>query len=405
MSDYTIYQEPELFQPAYNDLMFVVKSDNNIETGYNYLADLYIGSRIIRLKAPAHPVHGSGVFNFGRIVESFVNSDIDKSTYGFQTNNRSFKPYHVSFGEEFGPSSGITQYPSITTTVDKYAWNAVLDFLDFQGYSQLDYLSDNTHSTLTRKIDRRIEITQDAWIYYVVNDTGSYNKAIVNAYDASGALIRSIDVTNPFTSSGTIENHFIRFSSGPNNLNLISSGYITDNVGTGDVIPANANSYVVKFSGSVGLSSEYTYYVTSSCKYPTYRLHFINELGAFDSFNFTKVGRKDIDISRSKYKASYGALTSSTSFGYNKSDRLDRTYFTSMKEGLKLKSDWLTEDEHEWLQELITSPEIYLDDEVNGLIAVTCMVNKIDVKTSLNDKLFTLDIDLDYSFNRYRQRS
>lgn len=404
MSSYTIHQQPELLQPAYNDLMFVVSSSNKTQSNFNYLADIYINGSAtpIRLKAPANPTYGSGVFNFGRIVESYVNSDIQKTEYGFQQNTNSYSYYYVKFGEEYGPSSGTTQYAGISTTVVKYVWNSVLDFLEFQNYSPNNYLADN-NKTLSRSIDRYMELTHDAWLYFISNDTTMYDKAIINAYNSSSVQIRGVEVSNPFTSSGTIANHFLRFGCGANNLNNISSGFITDTLGSGAIITSGTHYWTVQLDG-LAASPVYTFYLTTPCNYTTYRLHFLNELGAFESFSFTKVSRKTIDITRNKYKAPYGALSSSTAFGYSKKDRLERPFFTSMKEGLTLKSDWITEDEHDWLQELITSPEIYLDDSTHGLIAVTCTVSKIDVKTVLNDKLFNLSIDLDFSYNRYRQR-
>lgn len=402
MASYSVHQQPALFQPAYNDLMFVVSSTNNTQPNFNYIADLFINADSFRLRAPADPTYGSGVFNISRIIESYVSSNISKTTYGFQTNNQSAIRYHIHFGEEYGASSGVTQYANITSTVRQFAWNACLDFLDFQNYSQSTYLADNG-KTLNRNIDRRIELTQQSWFYFIANDTTSYGNAFINAYNSAGTLIRSATITNSFTSSGTVANHVVRCSAGPANLNLVSSGSITDIVGSGDLVPSTTDYYTFQLSG-VTTSPVYRHDITSPCKYPTYRLHFLNELGAFESFNFTKVGRKDIDVTRNKYKSPFGALTSASAFGYNKYDRQEKTYYTSMKEALKLKSDWLTEDEHDWLQELITSPEIYLDDDTHGLVAVTCTVNKIDVKTSLQDKLFNLEIDLDYSFNRYRQR-
>lgn len=405
---YSILQEPNLFQPAYNDLVFVVTSNNNSQANYNYFADLYIGgvTNPIRLKAPAHPTLGSGVFNFGRIVEAYVNSDISKTGYGFQKNENSFASYRVEFGEEYGPSSGTTQYAGLANATNKYVWNGVLDFLDFQNYSQNNYLAvdggGTSDRTFNKAITRSIELGQYAWLYYACNDTGIYDKAYVDAYDSSGNAIRSVQVTNPFTSSGTIENHFLRVSAGPANLNL-SSGTIIDVYGSGLIIPTNTSYYTVQLHGT-GFSYTYRYNITEPCKYPTQRLHFLNELGAFESFNFTKLSRKKTDITRNKYKAPSGSLLTASSYGYSKSDRLDRTFFTSMKDSFVFKSDWITEDEHEWLQELITSPEIYLDDPTHGLIAVTCTVNNIDTKTVLNDKLFNLSIDLEYSFDRYRQR-
>lgn len=403
MATYTIHQQPALYQPAYNDLIFVVNSSNSGQTNFNYIAQLYVGSDIITIKAPADPTYGSGVFNFGRIVESYVNSDIGDGTYGFQQNSNSFKSYYVKFGEEYG--STITQYLAITTTAVKYVWNGVLDFLAFQNFNYTTYSAD-TNKILSESITRCIELTQDAWLYFFTNDTAAYDKAIVNAFNSAGTQIRGVEVSNPYTSSGTIANHFIRFSSGPQNLNLISSGVITNTVGSGDVIPSTTSYYTVQFDGGAA-SDMLRFNIGCGCggnKYDVYRLHFLNELGAFESFNFTMVSRTTTDIKKNQYKAPVGALTSASAFGYNKKDRVDRQYFISSKDTIRLKTDWLTEDESTWLRELVESPEIYLDDSTHGLVSVTCQQTNYEQRKYVNEKLFQLEIEIQYSFNRYRQR-
>ena len=104
------------------------------------------------------------------------------------------------------------------------------------------------------------------------------------------------------------------------------------------------------------------------------------------------------------YKAPIGALISASAFGYSKMDRGDRQYFISTKETIKIKSDWLTDLEYTMLKELVESPEIYYDDPVHGLVSVTCSASRFDSKTVLTDKLFNLELDVKYSFDRYRQR-
>lgn len=405
---YNVLQSPVLYQPAYNDIIFVVSSTNNGQTNYNYIADLYIGSDVIRLTAPANPTYGSGVFNFGRIIESYVNSDciLNESPSGFIQNENSYKSYYVKFGESYGTSGTI--YADIVTTPTKYVWNGVLDFLANQNYQYGNYVIDESFNTLNNLVEQDVQSTHNAWQYIIANDVTALKYAVVKSYDSANTLIKTIAVTNPFQTSGTIGHHFMRFTCGKPQLNNILNSQLA--YGSQPIIPTTATKYVVKFadtSGGTGSydSSEYTYnIVDADCRYDTYRLHFLNELGAFESFNFTKLSRKSTDIIRSEYKGISGGLTSASTYGYNKSDRLRKTAFTSMKESVKLKSDWLTDAESLWLQQLITSPEIYIDDTTHGLIAVNCIASKMDTKTVLNDRLFNLEIDIEYSFNRYRQR-
>lgn len=409
---YSILQQPELYAPAYNDQIYVVTSSNNGQTNFNYIARVYIGSDVITIKAPANPTYGSGVFNIGRVIEAYVNSDIDK-TYGIQKNLTSYKAYYVVFGEEYG--STVVQYLSLTTTVTKYVWNGIFDFLDAQTFAYGDHSLDGTGlggrglvlSNAAQFFTQKILDADYHWLHWFANDTTKLSHIEVKSYDTNGALVKTVGVQNPtlYQSSGTITNHFMRFGGAKAQLNQITSPDLR--YGTTPVIPTTATSYTLEFQNASSgvVAGGITYNIQEAdCKYTNYRLHFLNELGGFDAFNFTKLSRKETDINRMQYKAPIGALTSASIFGYAKKDRGDRQYFISTKETIKIKSDWLTDLEIEMLKELVESPEIYLDDSVHGLVSVTCSVSKFDTKTVLNDKLFNLEIDVKYSFDRYRQR-
>ena len=404
---YSILQQPELYAPAYNDQMYVVTSSNNGQANFNYIAQVYIGSDIITLKAPANPTYGSGVFNIGRIIENYVNSDINKG-YGIQQNTNSFKAYYVRFGEEYGAT--VTQYLNITQTVNKYVWNGIFDFLDYQTFTYADYSLDGNGLLLSyasQFFTQKVLDNDYHWLHWFANDTTVLSHIEVKSYSSTGALIKTVGVQNPalYQSSGTIANHFMRFGAGKAQLNQITTPDLK--YGTTPVMPTNATSYTVGFQNSSSgvIAGGVTYNIQDAdCKYTNYRLHFLNELGGFDAFNFTKLSRTETDINRMQYKAPIGALTSSSTFGYSKMDRGDRQYFISTKETIKIKSDWLTDLEYTMLKELVESPEIYLDDPVHGLVSVTCSASRFDSKTVLTDKLFNLELDVKYSFDRYRQR-
>lgn len=404
---YSILQQPELYAPAYNDQIYVVTSSNNASTNFNYIAQVYIGSDVITLKAPANPTYGSGVFNIGRVIEAYVNSDIDK-TYGIQKNTTSYKDYYVKFGEEYG--STVVQYLNMTQTVVKYVWNGIFDFLDAQTFTFTDYSLDGNGLLLSYSaqfFNQKILDADYHWLHWFANDTTVLSHIEVKSYDTNGSLVKTVGVQNPalYQSSGTITNHFMRFGGAKAQLNQILTADLR--YGTTPVIPSTATSYTVGFQNASSgvIAASVTYNIQDAdCKYTNYRLHFLNELGGFDAFNFTKLSRIETDINKMQYKAPIGALTSASAFGYAKKDRGDRQYFISSKDTIKVKSDWLTDLEYTMLKELVESPEIYHDDPVHGLVSVTCTATKFDSKTILNDKLFNLEIEVKYSFDRYRQR-
>lgn len=396
-----ILQQPNQHIPAYNDIIYVVTSTNNAQANFNYLATLYIGSDTITLKAPADPTYGSGVFNFGRIVENYLTSDIAINETGFQLNSNSNKSFYVKIGEEYGVSSGVTQYPNLYTSETRYAWNGITDYLHFQSYSQNGYLLDLCTRTFNSSGTQYIETNQDAFQYYATKDVVAGLYLVVKTYDSSDNLLQTAAIQNSFQTSGTVSHHFVRANVGTralNNSTLIS--------GSQPVITDSVSYYTVEFQGTPYNSHVYRYNIVSpDCRYPTYRLHYLNELGAFESFNFTKISKKSVSIIRSKFKAPIGGLTSASSYGYNKSDRGYKNHFIELKDGLKLTTDYLTDASYAQLEQLISSPEIYLEDDTNGLIPIMITDNNYELKTSLNDKIFRLEINVEYGYNRYKQRS
>ena len=79
---------------------------------------------------------------------------------------------------------------------------------------------------------------------------------------------------------------------------------------------------------------------------------------------------------------------------------------------MKLTSDWIDYDTYNWLLELIESPEIYLMDSYTAPSGST-EIRRIPIKningnweeklTSV-DKVFNLEVDLEFGIDNFRQR-
>ena len=80
-----------------------------------------------------------------------------------------------------------------------------------------------------------------------------------------------------------------------------------------------------------------------------------------------------------------------------------RTTNVSLNKKLTVNTDYLTEEESVWMEDLITSPSAYIE-ESNELIAVNLDARRVQRKTSLNDKLMQYTFELSYSIKNRRQR-
>jgi hypothetical protein len=402
----TIIAAPQDITPAYNDIIFIAGSTNTAQLNHKFVADLYIGGVVIRLTATKDVTYNTGVFNIGRVVESYVSSDISKSTYEFQQNLNSYIPFYIKFGEQYGAVPVV--YPDGITSSTYQAWNGIFDFLPFQSYTYTPYVlqSGCVKQLLTNKpttVD--IRDSEDAWLYAISASSGVVYDARIRTYDSAGTIIQTVKVNNPYQALSSTNDRYFRFGCGTSNLNSIASSGITS--GSQPIITASVYSYDVTFETYSGtlVSTPQVFTVNNQCtKNDTFRFHFLNKLGGFDSFTFIRGSKKNVSIKRTSYSRNPNRSLSGTSYGYSKSDRGGTQLDTILKDNIKVLSDWINEDTSIWLEELITSPEVYLDDLTHGLVAVNILNSNYEIKQTAQDKLFNLEIEFEYAYERFRQR-
>jgi RNAse (barnase) inhibitor barstar len=187
------------------------------------------------------------------------------------------------------------------------------------------------------------------------------------------------------------------------NLNTIPNSQFTS--GAQPVITGAEHSYsiVLLDSANNAISERYYYTVANNCsRYPKKRFQFLNELGGYDFFNFTLVSKENVDIERSNYKKTLGTA-STTRYTYSPNDRANTQFHTRMKDKISVQSDWVTEAQMLWLEELMTSPDVLYDDGTY-LIPVNITNSSFERKQEVNEKLFNLTIEYTLSYDRYRQR-
>ena len=141
----------------------------------------------------------------------------------------------------------------------------------------------------------------------------------------------------------------------------------------------------------------------NNCKYSNYRLHFLNKYGGFDSVNFNMISRETEMIERQKYKRVYGSNVSNV-WSYAKSDAMETVFDVKGKQRIKINTDWLTQTQSIWLEELLTSPVIYHDIDLTTMEQISLNDMQYEVKRKPADKLIQLQIEFEYGYNKKRQR-
>lgn len=412
----TIQSSPETYSPAYNPIWWVVSSTNTAQANFQYICDVYItgvtfagGATYLRLKSPADPTYGRGIFNIAPILQRQLTSDIQDQNgiYGFQACSNSILDYDVKFGEMYGASSGVIAYPSLTNSTGKTAFNGSIGTIEWKDYSTTDY-SANTFSTPVNILTNApssgtIRTDENLWIYAMSQTSGAIKYAHITTTDTADSKSVYKIINHDYFTVTSAANRMVRFSAGWNMNNILNSSIVSG--GVQPILTANIVKYEIYFTDSSFRRITESYFVKldSPCtQHTVYRIHFKNKWGAFDSFSFIRASQISTSVQRNKYEKVTGNFKSASSYTYNIKDRFETNFHTSYKHTIKLNSDWINENQSVWLEELITSPEIYLE-ESNDCVPVNIIETSYTQRQAKTDKLFNLEINIQKTFNEVRQ--
>ena len=394
-----ILANPKDFAPVYNKMEYLIESTNSGEPNFAYLVDIYIngsGTKTVRLRIPLRPSDSYGKVDIHRVLESALTSNVGSPTGVAGTYNASDSSlsYIVEFGEEYGTT--VVQYPNEETDISRKAFNASLEKRPFINWDVTEYELDGiTKKFLTNMPDNnKVSIDSHGWLYYL--DDPAITFINVNVFDLNGSALAGakIDVT---ASSSDIQ--FV--PSSPASLNNIDVANLL--VGAQPIIDSTVGSYEIQARGVGSYSETRTFVIEESCKYNTNTLIFQNNLGAFDSFTFYLGDMSTTAIERKDMKVNVDTVVNND-IVYSMNEREKVTYYTKKSETIKLMSDWISEEESNWLLELMSSPEIYLQ-EGNELTAVAKIkATNYTKKKVVRDKLFKIDVELELGYDDYRQR-
>ena len=411
------------WRTVYNPIEYVLYEDNatlTAYTGFKYVVDVYDGvTRLARLKIPLD------TSNYGRadvhgVCESYLTTNLGTigSTDAFADNPESWKTFTFKFGEVYyNGSVWVTDYAmsyekgeSSETSEDVIIFNGslpnyrgtVVNFFDWQvpNYYQNYTVTAATRKWLTNSptgatpVDdntTKVEIADEGWLYFLYDHSGNpITKVILTTYLA-GVVVANTDIN---LTAGATDSH-IRLASGPQSLNNYSAA----------IIPSSGvDAYSLTLYNSATQASEPFYFsITSECRYETRRIEFLNSLGGFDFFNFTKVTRMSEDINRKFFKQNQDNLQTDGSIAYSITDREKVQYYTSSTPKMRLTSDWVSVDQYNFLLEMLSSPEIYLHED-RTRIPVQNITGNWEQKLNTVDTVFNLEITLEFGMDNYRQR-
>ena len=423
----SITNTPQDYRSVYNPVEYVAESNATANGRFKYLFDVYDGAtQIARLKVPADP-NTFGRCDVHGICESYIQTNLGAinstaTADGFTDNPESYKEFTVKVGEEYNVAGVLTQFPDqdIQTII---VFNGSLpnyrgSTVNFYDWQETNYYTNYTDNTTVRKWltnapkgtnanasdNQSVELTDEGWTYFLYDHSGNpITETQYTLYDSSGAVLSTHLIDNNVIPLADVK--MLKIPTAPNSINNINPTEFT--VATVQpIITSSVSSYRVLMLDTIAsvIIEELWFNIDTECRYETRRLEFLNSLGGFDCFNFTRVSRRSEAIERKYYKQNPDNLDSGTgTITYSQANRQKVQYYTKSRPTMKLTSDWVDVSTFNWLLEMIESPEIYLH-EGGKRIAIQNIEGDWKEKRSDADSLFNLEITLEFGMDNYRQR-
>jgi hypothetical protein len=346
----TIIEQPKTHTPLYNDQVVLMSSNLTTNPKFMFGLDVQLiieelgafGTvNLGRLKSPA--VGLGNTFGFFNVKELLKNSGYFavKQNIPFSSLSQLIR---LIPGEEYASSpSGVATYYAGSAVINSVVFNGALRLNEYIDFVPSDLINTTTiaassgigqylMSSYTQPKDVLKSTLNE--LTFLCNG-GTNSRGVVTYYN--GATVLGTQVITATTANRTD----VTLNSSYNSL----------------AVPLLTNKYTVvleRISNGNDLSPTYTYNLVDACsKYPTLNVYFQNKWGAYDSFIFNLKSTKNDSINRKTYQKQDRYLTT-----YNAYDPAIRTYDSEIKTKHTLNTDWITQDQLNWLSELVESNNV-----------------------------------------------
>ena len=388
----TIYDEPQLIAPAGNPLVFTFSSNQTAQPNFSFIVELYIDSTLRLTQEVFRQFNTLSRIDVSEAVKSAMTNIIPTTDIEYDA-TQSMVTYAIIVYEKYGTTPTI-QASDTSTTLK--AINAALEYDEWVNWDYTIYdpnlTQDAIFMTYFPKFRRALCGMEENFFLGYLEQTGVVPVLLyVELLDVQGNTITS-DYINLTSTDFNILNV------GPQQI--IANSTITQT----DFDDCYRYSVAVDVSG-VSFVGPFIIYMDLECKrYDTYRLHWLNKFGAFDSFTFSLVSTDAATVESYKYQRDPG-VWKDTSYTYPLYAGQAINFAKTKTETLTLNSDWINEQVQQWLvKSLFDSPVVYL--EVNGgldfeIVKVTN--SNYQLKTRRRDGLIQEVVNIDRTFT-YRSQ-
>mgnify|MGYP003632965930 CR=1 FL=1 len=338
--------------------------------------------------------HTKFTFDISGVARNYITSDLQTlGGEGYFTAPNSFKTLYIVVGAIY-KSTSTNELSEASVAYfsgnECYIFNGVYQHIDAQNFTAFKMQDSSTLMLSNFPSDDKIKIKTDESYFFSSMADGTLTDmlALVVTKNSSGATIDTYKVDTAASSS---DDKRCDVGVGCSNFaNLVSGDMDSANTGTLPIITASVTTYDIHFviSGVVQVTKTYTFEIDRKCHDYSTRFHWLNRLGGYDSWTFDGASSRGQNQSKALYEQnldySFNIYDSETGINAIESKNTFSTY-----------SGLLNNDKRKWLEELYTSPEVYV---IEDGAYVPILITDSQVKTIDDDKKL-IQVKINYTYS------
>lgn len=389
----TLTQPSISILPAFNRINYQIVSTNAAEIGFKYVVKVYnLANELITTAYYDSPADASDPVEFD--VSKFVSTQFEytKGFYETATSSNStniIKGFYLKVYEYYQVAGEfVIVLASEVVSSTKYALAASFPLLELDDW----YADVNLYNGISNTTYKPLS----AWDTIKVRETDAQVFGFVNT-----GLLTNVELLVTYTNATTQTYYITPAVPAAPNVTYIQ---ITPLTYGGSI--ASIQLFVNWNNGTARRYKFATLFTQECGKFDPMRIAYLNKYGTFDFFNFDLVNKTTLSIEKKGYQRNYdGSIYQADGVVVK---NINPVYFTKETQVWKIISDYLNDAQSELIRELYSSPLVYLnlvnDNYIRpSWIPVKPTATSYEIKKTASDKLFNLELDLEFGLENNRQ--
>ena len=392
----TITTLPQDYTTASNPVVFEFSSTQTAQDGFSFLVELTVNGSVHSFHQVFPESSNFGKFDCSAILRTIVYSDLvsDGSLSTPYTN--AVATYSIRVIDKYGtPPIEVGSWVGLGS--DLNIINGSLRHADWLNYDFTLYdiasVTDPLFLTLFPRTSKYFCGLTESMFVGTLMSTGLASNLTVQLYDVNGSSI-AFSPPTALSASDML-------------LTDISPTSIVANTSITDANFSTCYYYTVSVGHGAASTEAFKIYIDTECsQYTSRRLHWLNKLGVWDSYSFTKYSEEDTSVKTFDYQKNQGVWSATNTFDYGLVNGSSFSGTKTASDTMTVNTDWIKEEKHNWLmRSLLESPSVYLEITQGVFEPVRVSTKKYTLKQKIKEGLIQEEIKLSRTYTYTSQLS